>query len=160
MAKKELPGETGWTTTPKRGKMPDAEYGKLLLRLVKELGEIKLSLRRSATTLPLYDVANENTPATLTASQNNYDIGNYDVLRISSTLAISITGFLGGVKGRSLLVFNVGSYAITFSNNSASSLSANKINTDSGADIVVDANGYAEFYYDSTISKWRSTGNS
>lgn len=140
--------------------MQDKRDDELFLRLVKEINEIKSSLRRTVATLPLFDIANENTPATLKASQNDYAIGNYDVLRISSSLAVSITGFAGGVKGRYLRLFNVGSYAITLSYNSGSSVSANRIYTSTGSSVSIGANGWATLYYDSTISKWRLAGNS
>ena len=102
----------------------------------------------------IFDINNENTPAILSANQNNYDPGNYDILRISSSLAVSITGISGGVKGRRLQLFNIGSYAITLSNLSASSIAANRFNFVNASDFLIPPNGTALLYYDSTQDYW------
>src|SRR5687768_18514198 len=63
---------------------------------------------------PLFDIANEHTPASLSTRQNNYDTGWYDVLRINATANINITGITKGKKGRFLEFINVGTGRITF----------------------------------------------
>lgn len=140
--------------------MYETNQSAILSRIVRELNEIKSSLRRETTNLPLYDVANENTPDWLTADQDNYYIGNYDVLMILSLLQVNITGLSGGVKGRYLKIFNVGIYDITFLNDSASSLDVNRIFTESETSVSIGAKGWIDFYYDEAISKWRSAGHS
>ena len=106
--------------------MPAIRHDDLLLRLVKDVTDIKSALRRTVANLPLYDIANENTPAQLTASQNDYAPGNYDNLRLSSNKTISITGIRGGVKGRSIRIFNVGSHAILLTHEDSNSIAANR----------------------------------
>lgn len=124
----------------------------VLLRLVKDVNDIRAALRRVVANLPLYDIANENTPATLSTNQNNYVPGNYDVLNLSSNASVNITGISGGVKGRSLTLHNVGSYNIIFKNESSLSLSANRF--DMGYDVVIRPNDAITFYYNSTLLKW------
>ncbi len=97
----------------------------------------------------------ENSPAQLTAAQNNYAIGNYTVLRISTDASRAITGMTGGFKGRILIIINVGAQPLVLSNNSASSAAANRITTGTGADVTVATLTSAILYYDSTSTVWR-----
>jgi hypothetical protein len=109
----------------------------ILLRLIRDVNDIRANLRRVSSNLPLYDIANENTPEQLTISQNNYVPGNYDVLRLSSASPVNITGIKNGVKGRFLHLFNVGSHAITLVNASVLSLAANRFNFVNASDFII-----------------------
>lgn len=129
----------------------------LVLRLVKDVNDIRSALRRVVANLPLFDISNENTPAQLTASQNDYVPGNYDVLRLSSTAAISITGFRGGLKGRFLRLFNVGDYEITIPHRSSSSAAGNRVRSSTGQSIVLSPGGELSLYYDITALEWISS---
>lgn len=129
----------------------------LLLRLVKDVNDIRTSLRRTVANLPLYDISNENTPAQIAADQNNYVPGNFDVLRLYSDAPRTITGFSGGVKGRFLRLFNVGIYEISIANNSLSSLASNRVRSSTGLDIVIDAGGELVLYYDFENQRWISS---
>lgn len=97
----------------------------------------------------------ENSPAEITAAQNNYAIGNYTVLRLSTDASRAITGFTGGFRGRILIIINVGAQDIVFANNSASSAAGNKIITGTGADVTIVATKSIIFYYDKTGAVWR-----
>ena len=99
-------------------------------------------------------VKKETTAAQITSNQNNYDPSDYGVLRLSSDAARTITGLSGGVKGRLLRIFNVGSYAITLSNQSASSSAANRFNFSNAQDAVIAPGSNVALYYDSTQSRW------
>ena len=85
--------------------MPALKHDDVLLRLIKDVNDVRSALRRVVATLPLYDIDNENSPAQITANQNNYIPGNYDVLRLTSSAAYTITGITTGVKGRKLRIF-------------------------------------------------------
>lgn len=126
----------------------------LLLRLIKDVNDIRSALRRTVANLPLYDVSNENTPIQITANENDYVPGNYDVLRLDSDAARTITGISGGVKGRFLRLMNVGSFEITISHLSALSLPANQVISATNRDIVINTDGQLLLYYDFTVSKW------
>lgn len=124
------------------------------MRLIKDVNEIKAALRHVTTNLPLFDIANENSPASLSTSQNNYVPGNYDVLRINATANINITGFANGKKGRFLEIINVGTGRISFPDESTSSIAINRISTPYDQTITILPNARARFYYDSTTERW------
>lgn len=125
-----------------------------LLRLLKDVSDIRSALRRTTANLPLFDIDNENSPAQITADQNNYVPGNYDVLRLSADALRNITGIAAGMKGRKLRIFNVGSYAIALVHQSGASLAANRFNFVNSSDFIIPPSGNVLLYYDSTQSKW------
>jgi len=135
----------------------------MILRILRDMSDIRSALRRVVSNLPLYDIANENTPTQLSASQNNYVPGNYDVLRLSSSRAVSLTGLRNGVKGRAIRIFNVGEYSIFIPHLSNNSLSANRFKLQGGKDPVyltsIEPSTNMEFYYDSTNQKWITLAN-
>lgn len=98
---------------------------------------------------------NPVTPAQITADQNDYDIKDAQVLRLSSDLARTITGFARGEVGRVLLVVNVGANAITISHQSVSSQAQNRVITTTGVAIILTADGRAWLWYDDTTQRWR-----
>jgi hypothetical protein len=100
------------------------------------------------------------TPSSLSASQNNYAPGTCDILRLSSSTAIDITGLVApSFDGAMRLVINVnasGGSAITLKHESASSTAANRFRSVTGADIVLLADGGSvTLTYSSAISRWR-----
>lgn len=125
----------------------------LISEIVRRITDLERLSRAVVGKAPLFDIANENTPAQLTGDQNNYDPGDYDVLRISSTLGITFTGFSGGLKGRFLELVNVGSFSISLSRENASSDPANRIQA-STATVVIAAQSHRRIYYDSTQQRW------
>jgi hypothetical protein len=100
------------------------------------------------------------TPSTITADQNDYNpestaTNRSSAWRVSSDAARTITGIANGLRGRVLLLTNVGSFGITLANQSGSSTAANRIITSTGADVVLAADASAILWYDSTTSRWR-----
>jgi len=100
------------------------------------------------------------TPSALAASQNNSAPGACDILRLSSSTAIDITGLVAGtVDGVLLLLINTnasGGSAITLKHESASSTAANRFRSATGADIILLADGGAvTLTYSTAISRWR-----
>lgn len=134
--------------------MPPIRQDELLFRLLKDINDIRSALRRVTANLPLFDIANENTPAVLAANQDDYVPGNYDILRLSSSLNVSITGIANGKKGRRLQIFNVGSYSITLSHQSASSTASNRFKFVNNSDFIIPPDGNALIYYDNTSARW------
>lgn len=134
--------------------MPVIRSNDLLTRLVKDVNDIRSALRRTVANLPLFDIDNENTPAQLTADQNNYVPGNYDVLRLSSSQAVNITGMSGGIKGRKLKIFNDGDYPITLIHQSGLSSLGNRFRFSSRFDSPVPPQASMVVYYDESNSVW------
>jgi hypothetical protein len=100
------------------------------------------------------------TPSSLSASQNDYAPGVCDILRLSSSTAIDITGLVAGtVDGAMRLVINTnasGGAAITLKHESASSAAANRFRNATGGDYVLAADGgSAVLTYSAAISRWR-----
>lgn len=94
-------------------------------------------------------------PAQITGNQNDYSPGTGDIVRLSSDAARDITGIVAGSNGQTRLLRNVGSFAITLKNESASSTAANRFTVPWASDCVISA-GYAVMIsYDTTTSRWR-----
>lgn len=96
-----------------------------------------------------------DTPAEITADQNDYPTGNAGYMRISSDAARNITGLAGGVPGRPLIITNIGSFGITLVAASASSLAANRIVTGVGNVLIAVSTGVS-LIYDGVSSRWRT----
>jgi len=100
------------------------------------------------------------TPGSLSSSQNNYDPGTCDIVRLSSSTAIDITGMVApSVDGAMRLVINTnasGGANITLKHESASSTAANRFRNTIGGDYILPADGgSAVLTYSSAISRWR-----
>ena len=99
-------------------------------------------------------------PSSLSASQNNYAPGVCDILRLTSSTAIDITGLAAATADGALrLVINVnasGGANITLKHESASSTAANRFRNTTGGDYILAADGgSAVLTYSSSISRWR-----
>lgn len=96
-------------------------------------------------------------PSQITANQDNYaptGFATAAVLRINSDASgRTITGIAGGADGRVIVILNVGSFPIVFSNESASSSAANRMAL--GSNVIVPAGSALTLLYDSTSSRWR-----
>ena len=99
----------------------------------------------------------ENSPAQITANQNNYAIGSYSVLRLTSNGSYNITGFAGGVQGKVLWIINANSTTgnLTLGNESTSSTAANRIWLQSGPTLALAPKAVAMLWYDTVDSRWR-----
>ena len=98
------------------------------------------------------------TPTILGASTNNYSAtgsGSTSRMRISSSLAVDLTGLTGGAPGREMVLFNIGSFTITLSHDSASSTAANRFLCPGSTNFALTANAAVRLVYDATSSRWR-----
>lgn len=121
------------------------------VEIMKKIETLEREVRRLSTLAPLFTVLNENSPAQITATQNNYAPGDYDVLLITTDAARTMTGISGGVKGRVLHIFNVGTVAgrtLILPHNSASSSVGNRILTATAASVTLDVLDSVTLYYD------------
>lgn len=93
---------------------------------------------------------------TLSNGQNdNVDVADARYVQITGpTAAFSISGFVGGVDGRPLLVENASGQAMTILHQNAGSTDVNRIITQSGSDEGVN---FANFIYSGAQSRWIST---
>lgn len=97
------------------------------------------------------------TPAQLTASVNDWDPAGLETastLRISSSVAINITGLARGSDGRVIMLHNVGSSVITLKDESTSSTAEHRFAL--AQDAIMTADAVVILQYDSTSLRWRA----
>lgn len=96
-------------------------------------------------------------PAQITASQNDYNPHDSStrVLRLTTDASRNVTGLAGGIPGRVLTIFNVGSNDLVLTNEDAASSAANRFAI--GSDLTLPASGSVSLWYDGTDSRWRAT---
>lgn len=95
------------------------------------------------------------TPAQLTVNTNDYDPGDANLLRLSASGAINLTGISRGEEGRLLSLVNVGANTITLKNQDILSAAINRIIGLGGADFALAANASAILWYDDITQRWR-----
>jgi hypothetical protein len=97
------------------------------------------------------------TPAQITADQNDYaptGFATASVLRLDTDAFRNITGIAGGAAGRIIIIQNIGSNILAFSNDDSGSTAANRFYVPSGTGFHLEQYGTAMFYYDGTFSRW------
>lgn len=98
-------------------------------------------------------------PSQITSNQNDYNptsLSTAFVLRLSSDAARSITGLQGGAAARVIAIHNVGSFAITLVDESASSTAAYRFALP--GDLALGVDQVAMLQYDATSARWRLLG--
>jgi hypothetical protein len=96
-----------------------------------------------------------NTPAAITANQNDYVLTGSAFQRLNCTTASDITGIApptsgAHVDGRMIRLVSVGTATVTLKHNSASSTAANRMYMSGAADKALAVNSWADLVYDST----------
>lgn len=118
--------------------------------------------RASAPLVPTRVIGRQEYPRqamALAAGANN----NVDTTTSSGTYyeitgpaaAFSVTGFTGGTNGRLMIVVNTTAQDMTLANESAGSVAANRIQTQTGADVVLAGNASGIFIYSTSASRWK-----
>lgn len=111
-----------------------------------------MQLTRSLRLLPI-------SPTQLTASVNDYDVGDSPVVRLSSDASRDVTGLKNGTHGRLLLIINVGGQNIVLKDESASSVAANRFALHGSADLTLNAEDSVLVWYDVASLRWRDVFN-
>lgn len=99
-------------------------------------------------------------PASLSTNQNNWSPGVADVLYVTSSTAVTLTGLAASaVDGFCVLIMNInasGGAAITLAHESSSSTAANRFKSAYGANVILYADGgSATLVYHAASSRWR-----
>lgn len=97
------------------------------------------------------------TPAVIGANQNDYSptgLSTANIVRLSSSLNVDITGLLAQPAGARYYVFNVGSFTIKLKNDNAGSILANRFLFKS--DLSIEAKEGIVIWYDGASSRWRA----
>lgn len=97
------------------------------------------------------------TQVTSLTSSNNLNVTGYDIVRVTSSGNITITGLISTAP---VLIVNEnasGGGTITLSHESSSSTATNRIRSQTGSDIVLQADGGQVWLsYSSAVSRWRA----
>jgi|SRR6188474_17115 len=99
----------------------------------------------------------EIAPTILGASQDNYSPTNMalaNVLLLTASTPVNITGFATGAAGRVLVVYNNSANNITLVHVSGSSTTSNQIVGTGAANVVLGLNRGAVLFYSPSILKW------
>jgi parallel beta-helix repeat protein len=97
---------------------------------------------------------NDLTPAQITADQNNYnpsELIDAAVLRLDTDASRTLTGLAGGTDGRCMIIHNIGSNNLVFSEENASSTAANRFQF--GVTLASDESLFMR--YDGVTTRWR-----
>jgi Chaperone of endosialidase len=100
------------------------------------------------------------TTYTTPGSANDVAFANASYIRLDTSGATqTITGIANGVDGKLLTLSNAdASLAVTLSNQSTSSVAANRIVTGTGSDLAIAAGASVNLIYDATDARWRVVG--
>ena len=91
-------------------------------------------------------------------NNNNINIGAFSFIRITGpTAAFAITGITGGVNGKFVVLYNTTTQNMSITNDSASSLAANRIYNNGFA--ATTGAGAVLLFYDSNASRWIVVAN-
>lgn len=116
-------------------------YDETIRRMIKEINALKEEQKRLAAQTRLFQIMNVNTPAQITANQNDYDPGDYDFLVLSTDASRNISGFAGGVDGRKLYLMNSGAQNIVLLHNSGLSTQGNRLRCPGAVSYTMTTNG-------------------
>jgi hypothetical protein len=97
-------------------------------------------------------------PTSLSGSVNDYSPAGWTTtthVRLSSSTAVSITGFGTATSPTNRYAVNVGSYDITLAHNSSSSSVGNRILVPGQVDLVLEPGDSIPLWLDSTSGAWR-----
>lgn len=99
-------------------------------------------------------------PGALTGTVNDYEPTGFsgaNTVRLTANApGATITGFGGGAAGRLLLIHNVGTQPITFTNEDTNSALGNRLSLND--DVTLNAYQSTLLQYDGTSSRWRIIG--
>ena len=97
----------------------------------------------------------EQTTAVVASPQNNFATGTVTVLRISTTVTLTITGLAGGRAGRIIYFQKVAPLAdIIFTHEDVNSTAVNRVRTHNGSSFTLTSAGAMWIRYDSILSRW------
>lgn len=97
---------------------------------------------------------------TLAASTNNWAPAGFatcNIIRLTASAAINLTGIAGGADGRRLTLMNVGTNTVTLTHN-ATSTAANQFLCPGSVNFALTTNKSVDLWYDILSSRWRVIG--
>lgn len=95
-----------------------------------------------------------DTPAQITADTNDYTLGSLTVQRLTTDASRTLTGFVA-IPNALKVIVNAGAQNLVLANQSASSVAANRLINQAGANLTLTAEQSAIYWYDLTTTRWR-----
>ncbi len=125
---------------------------KILEDMTRDILEMKREIERLSKLSPLYEIISREGSVDLTADANNFALPNVDFIYPNPTTNRIIHGFIGGVTGRKLYVYNrSNSFTLSFPHASASADVGNKLITPTSGTIVLATRRTALFVYGESV---------
>ena len=90
----------------------------------------------------------------LSADQNDYDAGVADIVRLTPSANVTLTGLAGGSDGVVRVLYNVGTHVVTLTSQSTASQATNRFVIVSG-NVTLDEGDSSSVWYDGTSQRWR-----
>lgn len=94
-------------------------------------------------------------PSQITGNQNDYSPGSLStasILRINTDARRNITGLAGGIEGRNITIFNVGTFPAVLTYEDAASSAANRF----AFGLTLGGGQSVDLVYDDTSDRWRA----
>jgi hypothetical protein len=123
----------------------------ITIDLVREIERLKIEMARLTSLRPQYNVLNHAPVQNITGTENNFALGNYDVVWLNPTANRTINGITNGFRGRQLYIVNVASnasgFTLTFNHQNAGATTTNRISTPTDAAIALQPRKMALLNY-------------
>lgn len=102
-----------------------------------------------------FALTGNNSPSSLSADQNDYNpasLATANVLKLTSSVDVKLTGLQGGANGRIIVVRNIGAKKITLSAEDSGSSATNRFGGSNST--TLNTNDSAMLHYDTTQNRW------
>ena len=94
------------------------------------------------------------TTKSLTVDENDYDAGSSDIVRLTPSANVTLTGLAGGEDGVVRVLYNVGTHVVTLSSGNTNSVETNRFSIVSGNAVLSEGDS-SSVWYDGTSQRWR-----
>lgn len=154
---------TTTTTTTTKSRLP-LPLPLPLLRLLLLVGIIVSTVLPVSTVLALdigahVTYTGDASPAQITADQNDYapaNLGTRYIFYLSTDANRTLTGLAGGPDGKTVVLYNTGSFFLILAHENAGSTAANRFLFPSATNVVISPGESITLQYQaSSVSRWR-----
>ena len=94
------------------------------------------------------------TTKSLAVDQNDYDAGSSDIVRLTPSANVTLTGLAGGSDGVVRVLYNVGTHVVTLATGNTNSVETNRFSIVSGNAVLSEGDS-SSVWYDGTSQRWR-----
>ena len=94
------------------------------------------------------------TTEALTVDENYYDAGSSDIVRLTPSANVTLTGLAGGSDGVVRVLYNVGTHVVTLATGNTNIVETNRFSIVSGNAVLSEGDS-SSVWYDGTSQRWR-----